>query len=76
MSKPSPRSGGFQFFIEGDVVASMESFRSGWLSPISITAVEPSTRVVLSRVGFFASHALIARWCVAREKEGTRKIWQ
>jgi CRP-like cAMP-binding protein len=41
-----------QFFFENDVVASIESFRSGRPSPISILSVEPSTIVVLPKKGF------------------------
>ena len=41
-----------QFFFENDAVASIESFRSGRPSPISILSVEPSTVVVLQKKGF------------------------
>ncbi len=42
----------FQFFFEGDAVASIDSFRSGEPSPIGIKTVEPSTLLVLQRSGF------------------------
>ncbi len=42
----------YQFFFEGDAVASIESFRSGEPSPIGIKSVEPSTLLVLQRPGF------------------------
>jgi len=43
-----------QFFFENDVVASIESFRSGRPSQISILSVEPSIVVVLQKRGFEA----------------------
>ncbi|MBK7259228.1 MAG: Crp/Fnr family transcriptional regulator [Ignavibacteriae bacterium] len=42
----------FQFFFEGDAVASIEGFRSAQPSPIAITAVESSELVVLTKEGF------------------------
>lgn len=42
----------FQFFFEGDAVASIEGFRSAQPSPITITAVESSELVVLKKEGF------------------------
>ena len=42
----------FQFFFEGDAVASIEALRSGQPSPISLTAVEPSVLVTVNREGF------------------------
>jgi CRP-like cAMP-binding protein len=42
----------FQFFFEGDAVASSEGFRSRQPSTISITAIEPSVLFTMSREGF------------------------
>lgn len=42
----------FQFFFEGDAVASIEGFRSAQPSPISITAVEPCELLALKKEGF------------------------
>ncbi len=42
----------FQFFFENDVVASIESFRSGLPSPINIKTIEPSTLIILGKDGF------------------------
>jgi CRP-like cAMP-binding protein len=42
----------FQFFFENDAVASIESFRTNQLSPISIKSIEPSTIIVLHKSGF------------------------
>jgi CRP-like cAMP-binding protein len=42
----------FQFFFEGDAVASIEGFRTGQPSPIKISSIEPSTIIVLHKNGF------------------------
>lgn len=42
----------FQFFLENEFVASIESFRTGQPSPISIKSIEPSTVIVLQKKGF------------------------
>jgi CRP-like cAMP-binding protein len=42
----------FQFFFENDLVASIESFRTNQPSPITITSVEPSTVIILSKHGY------------------------
>lgn len=42
----------FQFFFEGEFVASIDSFRTSTPSPISIRSVEPSMLGVLDRRGF------------------------
>jgi CRP-like cAMP-binding protein len=42
----------FQFFFEGEAVASIEEFRSGLPSHISITAVEPCVLLALKKEGF------------------------
>jgi CRP-like cAMP-binding protein len=42
----------FQFFFEGDFIASIESFRTSTPSAISIRSVEPSTLHVLRKRGF------------------------
>lgn len=42
----------FQFFFEHEMVASIESFRTGQPSPISIKSIEPSTLIVLHKSGF------------------------
>jgi CRP-like cAMP-binding protein len=42
----------FQFFFEGDAVASIEGFRANQPSPISIKSVEASTLIVLHKNGF------------------------
>ncbi len=42
----------FQFFFENEAIASIESFRAGQPSPISIKSVEPSTVLVLQKEGF------------------------
>ncbi len=42
----------FQFFFEGDAIASIDSFRKGEPSPIGIKSIEPSTLIVLQRKGF------------------------
>jgi len=42
----------FQFFFEGEMVASIESLRSGKPSPSSIETLEPSTLIILSKKNF------------------------
>jgi len=42
----------FQFFFEGEAIASIDSFRSGEPSPIGIKSIEPSTLIILQRKGF------------------------
>jgi CRP-like cAMP-binding protein len=42
----------FQFFFENEMVASMESFRSGKPGMMNIETLEPSTLLVLSRKNF------------------------
>jgi CRP-like cAMP-binding protein len=42
----------FQFFFEGDAVASIEGFRAGQPSHIKISSIEPSTIIVLHKNGF------------------------
>ncbi len=42
----------FQFFFENDMIASIDSFRTGRPSPITIKSIEPSKLLVLSRQGF------------------------
>ena len=44
----------FQFFFEGDAVASIESFWSHQPSPMRISTIEPSTLIVLRKDGFEA----------------------
>ena len=42
----------FQFFFEGEMVASIESLRSGKPSPSSIETLEPSTLLILNKKNF------------------------
>ncbi len=43
----------FQFFFEGDAVASIESFWTGRPSIFSLESIEPAVLVVLSKKGFY-----------------------